>query len=252
MIESQRRYLSRWYATPRGEAFAAKLEEALTPWLEGIFGYHAIQLGHLPASISLLHASRINHKIVADELDDEQLRCQPEALPFAADSVDLVIVAHCLEYSSNPHAILREAERILVPEGRIVIIGIDPWTLWGAWQMIKRSPYPLYTQGRIRDWLAVLGLEYQRSQLLSMLNLRLPNSLAHSTKSAQLANLLSANIAGGYLMLAQKRVATITPIKPRWERRPRLTGGRLAEPAASASSNLSRRTSRGLELVRSD
>lgn len=252
MIESQRQYLSRWYATPRGQVFAKKLQEALTPWLEGIFGYHAVQLGHLPPSISLLDASRINHQIVADFSAEGQVSCQPEALPFAADSVDLLIVSHCFEYSEDPRAILREVERVLVPEGRVVVIGIDPWTLWGAWQMVKRSPYPLYTQGRVKDWLEVLGFESQRSQLLSMLNLRLPSSLAQSTKTAQLANLLSANIAGGYIMLAQKRLTTITPIRPRWERRVRLSGGRLAEPAARTPLNLSRRHSRGLELVRSD
>lgn len=248
MIESQREYLSRWYATARGQVFAEKLQEALTPWLEGIFGYHAVQLGHLPPAISLLDASRINHQIVADYSDEVQVFCLPEALPFAADSVDLLIVAHCFEYSSDPHAILREIERVLVPEGRIVIVGIDPWTLWGAWQMVKRSPYPLYTQGRIRDWLEVLGFEYQRSQLLGMLNLRLPRSLAQSTKTAQLANVLGANIAGGYIMLAQKRLTTMTPVKPRWEHRPRLSGGGLVEPAARAS----RRCSRAIELVRSD
>jgi len=249
MIESQRQYLSRWYATPRGQVFAEKLQEALAPWLEGIFGYHAVQLGHLPPSISLLDASRINHQIVADYSSEGQVSCLPEALPFAADSVDLLIVAHCFEYSSDPHAILREIERVLVPEGRVVIIGIDPWTLWGAWQMVKRTPYPLYTQGRVKDWLEVLGFEYQRSQLLGMLNLRLPNSLAQSTKTAQLANLLSANIAGGYIMLAQKRITTITPMRPRWERRRRLGSGRLVEPAAARAS---RRSSRGIELVRSD
>jgi SAM-dependent methyltransferase len=163
--------------------------------------------------------------------------------------VDLLIVAHCFEYSSDPHAILREIDRVLVPEGRVVIIGIDPWTLWGAWQLVKRTPYPLYTQGRIKDWLEVLGFEYQRSQLLGMMDLRLPKSLAHSTKTAQLANLLSANIAGGYIMLAQKRLTTITPMRPRWERRTRLSGGRLAEPAARTSHRCS---SRGIELVRSD
>jgi SAM-dependent methyltransferase len=249
MIESQRQYLNRWYATPRGQVFAAKLQETLTPWLEGIFGYHAIQLGHLPPSISLLDASRINHQIVADFSGDGQVSCLPEALPFEADSVDLLIVAHCFEYSSDPHAILREIDRVLVPEGRVVIIGIDPWTLWGAWQLVKRTPYPLYTQGRIKDWLEVLGFEYQRSQLLGMMDLRLPKSLAHSTKTAQLANLLSANIAGGYIMLAQKRLTTITPMRPRWERRTRLSGGRLAEPAARTSHRCS---SRGIELVRSD
>lgn len=242
IIDSQRKYLDNWYATTRGRIFAAKLQQALKPWLEGVFGYHAVQLGHLPSSVSLLDDSRINHQIVADYPHAGQLNCLPEAMPFAADSVDLLIVAHCLEYSPDPHAVLREIERVLVPEGRVVIIGIDPWTLWGAWQKLKRSTYPLYTQGRIRDWLAVLGIECQRSQPLSMLNLRLPAAWTQSTKTAQLVDLLTANIAGGYIMLAQKRVATITPMKPRWERRSRLTGGgRLAEPAA-----------RSLELVSRD
>ena len=53
-------------------------------------------------------------------------------LPFDASSLDLVVLPHALELARDPHLALREVERVLVPEGRVVIVGFNPASLWGA------------------------------------------------------------------------------------------------------------------------
>lgn len=60
------------------------------------------------------------------------LYAEPLALPFAPQSLDLLVLPHALEASPDPHAVLREAERVLVPEGRVVIIGFNPLSAWGV------------------------------------------------------------------------------------------------------------------------
>jgi SAM-dependent methyltransferase len=97
------------------------------------------------------------------------------ALPFPASSLDLVVLPHTLEFSAHPHATLREVERVLVPEGRVVICGLNPLSLWGLRQrrahLLRRmtnSPLFLPDCGefigywRLRDWLGLLSFEVEQ------------------------------------------------------------------------------------------
>jgi SAM-dependent methyltransferase len=101
------------------------------------------------------------------------------ALPFPPASLDLVLLPHTLELSADPHQVLREVERVLVPEGRAVISGLNPASLWGLRQgrgrvadrlglrMLGASRLYLPEAGdfigpwRLRDWLRLLGFEVE-------------------------------------------------------------------------------------------
>ena len=100
------------------------------------------------------------------------LACSPQALPFSNNALDLVLLPHTLELADDPHAVLREVARVLVPEGRVLISGVNPASLWGmhTWSrripgLQKLQPMPddqsLIGYGRLRDWLKLLGLELQ-------------------------------------------------------------------------------------------
>jgi len=78
--------------------------------------------------------------------------------------VDLVVLPHVLEFSSNPHQVLREVSRILMPEGHLVVSGFNPWSLWGARRIgASNGAYPWCGQfinlPRLKDWMALLGFE---------------------------------------------------------------------------------------------
>lgn len=153
----------------------AREQALLDAAVADVFGFHALQLGlpELPA----LAANRMPHRWSASECASPgaALVTDFSALPFPADSLDLVVLAHTLEASADPHATLREVHRVLVPEGRVVIAGLNPVSLWG-W----RSQPPLWrrwgkrrTAGgsgewigywRLRDWLRLLGFEVEDAQ----------------------------------------------------------------------------------------
>ena len=67
------------------------------------------------------------------------LYCDFDALPFPDHSLDLVVLPHALELSRDPHLTLREVERVLVPEGRVMILGFNPASLWGLRQRFGRA-----------------------------------------------------------------------------------------------------------------
>ena len=80
------------------------------------------------------------------------------AWPWQADSLDLVVLPHTLERSADPHACLREVARVLIPEGQVLITGLNPMSLWG------RQGASLIAYRRLRDWLRLLGFEVQVSR----------------------------------------------------------------------------------------
>lgn len=89
-----------------------------------------------------------------------------EALPFSDASLDLLVLPHTLELSYDPHATLREVHRVLVPEGRVVICGFNPNSLWGLRQSIWRDMSEVgdfIGHGRLKDWLQLLSFELESS-----------------------------------------------------------------------------------------
>ncbi|MBP8053365.1 MAG: class I SAM-dependent methyltransferase, partial [Burkholderiaceae bacterium] len=137
--------LQDWLQTPVGRYLLAWERIQVDEAVADIFGYHALQLG-VP-ELDGLQANRMPHQWLATETLTEHgdgvpgrpsLLCDFTALPFPAASLDLVVLPHTLEFSIDPHATLREVERVLVPEGRVVICGLNPMSLWGLRQRRAR------------------------------------------------------------------------------------------------------------------
>jgi SAM-dependent methyltransferase len=200
--------LPQWLKSPAGQYLLAWEQRHLDQAVADLFGFHALQLG-LP-QLDALRANRMPHRWLAVESarDDEvpsdapktasenpsgppgesdqhprvlvvpppSLRCHFDALPFDAASLDLVILPHALELARDPHLALREVERVLVPEGRVIIVGFNPASLWGTRQKLGRLRRRLSrTSGdlflphagefvgyrRLRDWLRLLSFEVE-------------------------------------------------------------------------------------------
>ena len=133
--------LQDWLATAAGRYLLEWERRQVDAAVADIFGYHALQLG-VP-ELDGLQANRMPHQWLATEtlrndLNHTAVRssilCDFSALPFPEASLDLVLLPHTLEFSADPHTTLREVERVLVPEGRVVICGFNPVSLWGLRQ----------------------------------------------------------------------------------------------------------------------
>ena len=153
---------TRWYSTPLGRYLLELEQPYFDQAVADVFGYHALQLG-LPG-LDLLRASRIPFRLGVDAGDGAGLRADFRDLPVASNSTDLVVLPHVLEFSANPHQVLRETARVLLPEAQVVIACFNPWSLWGFRRAFTRNgSYPWHGRflnlPRVKDWLALLGLE---------------------------------------------------------------------------------------------
>jgi SAM-dependent methyltransferase len=155
--------LSEWFDTPGARPVLDWESAQFDNAVEDVFGFNAVQVG-LP-QIDFLRGNRISFKARVGLESGGALIAEPWRLPLASQSTDLIVMPHVLEFSAQPHQILREAERVLMPEGQIVISGFNPLSFWGLKRALKRSSgeYPWCGKFigllRLKDWLALLGFE---------------------------------------------------------------------------------------------
>ena len=163
--------LRQWFSTPLGQYLLEKERAYLDEVTPDIFGFHAIQLG-MP-EVDLLRENRITHKLRVGRDDSPDLVAQCHELPIATHSIDLVVLPHVLEFAAEPHAILREIDRVMMPEGRLVIVGFNPWSLWGLRSALgfSRNEFPwngrFVSLLRVKDWLALLGFDVSAGRLIA-------------------------------------------------------------------------------------
>lgn len=177
-----------WFQTPPGQYLLAWERARCDDAVADLFGYHALQLG-LP-DLDALRANRMPHRWLGLDAAgwEAARRANPAdgatgrlalstdyaALPFPSESLDLVVLPHTLELSADPHACLREVERVLVHEGRVLICGLNPASLWGLRQARARAlrrfglgrlflpdAGEFIGYWRLRDWLRLLQFELE-------------------------------------------------------------------------------------------
>lgn len=237
--------LSGWYTTPLGQALEQAEMTVVREALGTLFGFHLLVIAP-PWQSSPVDASRISHRMVMPSgwAPDASLVGSPEQIPLAADTLDLMILPHTLEFVATPHEVLREVDRCLVPEGQVLILGFNPMGLWGLWRLMygwrRRVPWTghFISQSRLRDWLALLGFDTLACRPVFF---RPPSQSLAGVHRLQLLDRLAGRgwpiPAAGYLLLARKRVVGMTPIRPRWRpRRSLLAGSGLAEPSPRSQS----------------
>lgn len=170
-----------WRSSPQAAILLEKECAALLATTANIFGFHAVQLGF--PLFDALAQCRIQQKILAGVASPEKnvdVECELTALPFAENSVDLLILPHVLEFASDPQAILREAERVLISEGHLLITGFSAFSIGVLWRYLgKKTAFPWFGRflpvWRLKDWLGVLNFEVAAPAIKIFSSIYTPN-----------------------------------------------------------------------------
>ena len=216
--------LEAWLASDQGRYVAAWEQATVDETVADIFGFHAVQLG-LP-QCNLLQASRIPLRQLAGDSGPVDVLCDLMALPFAAHSIDLAVLPHVLEFADEPHQVLREVERILIPEGRLLVVGFNPWSIWGLQHRGRqRDLFPwngnYLSPARLRDWLRLLGFEVAESHVGGYIPpCTQPHWLSRWRKLERFGQRWWPLPGGLYVLQAIKRTPAMRPIAPNWRRKP--------------------------------
>ncbi|MHA4871320.1 class I SAM-dependent methyltransferase [Duganella sp. PWIR1] len=226
--------LEGWLQTPAGVYMRAWEQSCLDNLTADIFGYNAVQIG-MP-EIDALAASRMPYKLLADRktravrdnLRAVNVTLDYTELPFASQSVDLIVLPHVLEFSTDPHQVLREVERVLIPEGQVVICGFNPASLWGARHVLRRvggtSFLPrteeLISMPRMKDWLKLLNMSASQSHFGCYAPAcRTEKWLQRYTFMDNAGSRWWPYFGGVYIIQAVKRVKGMRLIGPAWTKK---------------------------------
>lgn len=218
-----------WFNSTAGQYLQAKEQALYDQAVFDLFGFNAVQMGCM--QMDLLRNSRIPNRFKASEFSEipfkSHLSCCDDFLPFAEMSLDLLLLPHRLEFSERPHQTLREAARVMMPEGHLLISGFNPLSAWGAKArlnnlLLKNQAYPWSGKfiglSRLKDWLALMGFEIVSVEMCCHVP---PFDQATWHKHAAFMDWLGerccARLAGVYFIVAKKRIAGMTPIKPIWK-----------------------------------
>ncbi|GAB1268151.1 methyltransferase domain-containing protein [Aurantivibrio infirmus] len=255
--------LEQWLSGALGTALLAEEHPQIDNALRDLYGFHLMQLS-IGAKSDLTSASTINHRFALSphvgSVGNEQSGngnslvrafADIEKIPLESESIDVALLHHVLEFTENPHQLLRETARVIIPRGYVVIVGFNPYGWFGLFKHVallatrkiqwRRHSLRL---GRLVDWLRLLDFE--------------PVSVTHGyyrwpidhqgfvSKTSWFEDFfkkIKFPVGGFYLVLARKDVVAMTPIKPSWKKIQSMEGLVGARPSSRVSDPVpSRRT----------
>ena len=234
--------LESWYTRDNGQYLLATTREAVDGVLDTAFGYHLLQTG-CSRGHALFSNSPINHRIYAAEKNGAgiNLLALADELPLESDSIDTVIAHHTLDFADNPHQVLREIQRVLTPQGQLLLIGFNPHSLRGIGARLRGLSrkslwhrHAAVSEKRLTDWLHLLGCEVQDCTRLGALPL-----LGRGAMRRWLMRLDGwsnrHNLPGGsvYILHAIKQVSAVHRPRRQWQLRRQRLMGLVPKPAAA-------------------
>lgn len=234
--------ITHWLSTELGQSLQQLESRIVEQALDGVFGEQCLQLGLWGEARSFLKFARTQRCGSIAPPDGGGETALPSVfgelhqLPVASGSIDAVILPHTLEFSDRPHAILREVHRVLRSDGHLIVLGFKPGGLWGLRRLVPGAGLPpavdtFISDRRMTDWLELLDM---RIQLRERYFFRWPVSGNRGSGSPvweRRGQRWWPELAACYLLKAQKRVLTLTPVRKPWRTQPKVVGG-LVEPTS--------------------
>ena len=233
--------LGRWLDTSLGQRCLKAEQGLVRQALEHAFGEQFLQIGLWGEEDSFARFARTQRTALVDwrPLAAAQVLSDTHALAITTGSVDAVLLPHTLELAPSPHALLREVERVLRADGRVVVLSFNPNGLWGLRQAASPGGYPPghrrpMLESRLGDWLKLLSFDIdKRTRYCHTLPFERVRRFGTFPREDWARRWMPV-LGGGYMLSAQKRVHPMTPVRPLWRRRRLNVVGGLVKPTTNS------------------
>ena len=256
-------YYNFWHNTVYGKEFYNTELQILKAHLNNIFGFHLLQIGAFGLNYltDLDDKFKINHKILlSDTLENvgdnskhkSILYAHNHEIPLDTHSVDAILISHGLEFCAHPHQLLREVDRILLPEGHLIILGFNPWSWWGLRKsftfkkppsMDKTFPWDdtgkWYSSSRVTDWLSLLNYQVNFKKHYFFRPCIDNKNIFKYTKIFDHIGKIIPLGAAGFCIIAVKKQIAFELIRPKWQSEVAFVGkSSYVEPSMRVKQNL--------------
>lgn len=221
-LNQEKQRAVRWLSSDAGASFLAAEQRLLDQRLQRCFGVHLMQCSIVDA-VELYAGSPVNHcfKVAprATELKERAAVANFHELPLEDNSIDVVLLHHVVEFCDEPHSLLREITRVVRPEGRILVMVFNPWSVLHLRQLVARrfnvNAWRCQNIGgqRVADWLRLLNFNIDQTDYCWYAPRLRGSRLASMGRSL---HFLLRPFGGASLVSATKRSATLIPVRRRW------------------------------------
>jgi len=216
-----------WYNSPLGQQVLQAEQGVISEPLSHLFGHHLVQIGG-PRNFNLVTASPITHQVhlslaVDSTFPDTHIWAAPHMLPLTPESIDVFVLPHLFEFIDDSNALLKTIYQALAPNGHLIILGFNPYSLWGATRYITQmtplrkqctSPWSgqCLSMYKVRRKLWALNMYTAPPKTCffrpPIKNIQALNRLLFTEGLGQLCWPLCGSV---YLLMAQKLIQPLTP-----------------------------------------
>ena len=215
-----------WQHQNLGKSLLQQEKDLLSPFIKKKLGTHLFQVS-IAGCVPLYDSSPMPYQTFAQISCAGQtikpdancgLLLEPCFLPIANDALDGIILHHILEYSHNPHQILREAHRALASGGQLFVVNFNPWSLMGLRRIcapFSKAPWSGNYRSTLKlcDWLKLLGFNVELIQYAFFkLPINAQQSGSRDSKTERLGQKYNCFFGSTYAIVARKQTAGMIPL----------------------------------------
>ena len=233
--------LMRWFSSSQGKKLLELETTCANQLMKKMYGHYLVEAG-FPGNIQC-NGIRFPITLGGGGSSISRVLGAATQMPFQTDSIDAVLLAHALDFSADPHQVLRETDRILIPEGRVIIFGFNPYSIWGLRRLARTRGEEIpwgasfISLSRVVDWLILLGFTIEIEQRLMFTPPLNAVKWIHGIGLLEkIGKRLWSPLSAVYVIKAVKRVYTPTPIMPSWKLK-HIISSPMAEPTTRNTIN---------------
>lgn len=156
--------IRKWFACTKGQKLLSLEKPLINKALNYYFGRYLVDYGPLVTEYTGIKDIRefVSLGCIGSDAD---IFTEEQSWPILTEGADIVVLRHSLDFAYSPHDLLREAARCVRPGGHILIIGFNPYSVWGAFRrchfgLLRKSNS--ISHWRLMDWLKLLGFSIDK------------------------------------------------------------------------------------------
>ena len=247
-MEYRLRAMELWFQHLPGSMLIEMETHYLSAWLSSISGEHLLQIGGpgdlqlVKSAYHLAHKTYLSTQFVTSS-HSARIQSNLEELPIMPNSIDVVVLAHLLEFADSPLHLLQEIYHVLAPNGQVLILAFNPFSLWGlSRRSRKKRGFPwsghFYPHWKIKRWLRKIGYSIITSKTLCY------RPTVHDARQCNRLHFMETlgqscfpGLGAVTFIAAQKNEIAVTPIKAKWWEKKVKVGSSYAEPSTRIKSS---------------
>ena len=209
-----------WFDSESGKSLVDFEQKVIEKYLDQKFGYYSLQLGEHKSN--LIKKAKIKHQIIGCG-KEKNVDLDAEWLPFAFDSIDLVLCLHSFEKARDPKKLMDELFRVTVSGGYVILCGFNPVSFAGLRKTVKFDNFfpwngSFLSISKVQNLLKGSGFTLRESKLAHYQPMIFDSKSSINDKLEMIGNRWLPLFGNIYFLVAEKVTVSKIPKKHKWNK----------------------------------